>query len=64
MVKALISHHQNHHRFIVIELVFIVIQWDINGIYPLVICYIYIAIENGPVEIVDFAIKNSGSLHS
>ena len=23
-----------------------------NGIYPLVICYI--AIENGPVEIVDF----------
>ena len=30
--------------------------------YPLVICYI--AIENGPVEIVDFPIKNSGSFHS
>ena len=32
------------------------IQWDINGIYPLVICYI--AIENGPVEIVGFPIKS------
>ena len=31
---------------------FIVIQWDINGIYPLV--NIQKAIENGPVEIVDF----------
>ena len=25
-----------------------------NGVYPLVICYV--AIENGPVEIVDFPI--------
>ena len=50
--------------FIVIQLDCIVIQWDINGIYPLVICYIYIAIENGPVEIVDFAIQNSESFHS
>ena len=32
------------------------IQWDINGIYPLV--NIQKAIENGPVEIVDFPIKN------
>ena len=32
------------------------IQRDINGIYPLVICYI--AIENGPVEIVGFHIKS------
>ena len=31
-------------------------------IYPLVICYI--AIENGPVEIVDFPIKHGGSFHS
>ena len=38
------------------------IQRDINGIYPLVICYI--AIENGPVEIVDSPIKNGGSSHS
>ena len=30
--------------------------------YPLVISYI--AIENGPVEIVDFPIKNGGSFHS
>ena len=29
---------------------------DFFDIYPLVICYI--AIENGPVEIVDFPIKN------
>jgi len=29
--------------------------------YPLVICYV--AIENGPVEIVDFPIKNGGSFH-
>ena len=41
---------------------FIVIQWDIRGIYPLVICCI--AIENGPVEIVSFPIKNGGSFHS
>ena len=38
------------------------IPWDINGIYPLVICYI--AIENGPVEIVDLPMKNGGSFHS
>ena len=31
-------------------------------IYPLVICYI--AIENGPVEIVDLPIENGGSFHS
>ena len=30
--------------------------------YPLVICYI--AIENGPVKIVDFPMKNGGSFHS
>ena len=30
--------------------------------YPLVICYI--AIENGPVEIVDLPMKNGGSFHS
>ena len=30
--------------------------------YPLVICYI--AIENGPVEIVSFPIKHGGSFHS
>ena len=30
--------------------------------YPLVICYI--AIENGPVEILDFPMKNGGSVHS
>ena len=35
----------------------IVIQWDIHGIYPLVICYI--AIENGPF-IVDLPIKDGG----
>ena len=29
-----------------------------NGIYPLVICYV--AIEHGPVEIVDFPIENYG----
>ena len=33
---------------------FIVIQWDINGKYPLV--NIQKAMENGPVEIVDFPI--------
>ena len=33
-----------------------------NGIYPLVICYI--AIENGPVEIVDLPIENGGSFYS
>ena len=33
----------------------------INGIYPLVICYI--AIENDPVEIVDFP-SYGGSFHS
>ena len=32
------------------------IQWDIHGIYPLVISYI--AIENGPVEIVSFPIHS------
>ena len=32
------------------------------SIYPLVICYI--AIENGPVEIVDVPIQNGGSFHS
>ena len=36
----------------VIQWDFIGIQWDINGIYPLV--NIHIAIENCPVEIVDF----------
>ena len=30
--------------------------------YPPVICYI--AIENGPVEIVSFSIKHGGSFHS
>jgi hypothetical protein len=30
--------------------------------YPLVICYI--AIENGPVEIVDLPIEHGGSFHS
>ena len=30
--------------------------------YPLVICYI--AIENDPVEIVDFPMKHGGSFHS
>ena len=35
---------------------FIVIQWDINGIYPLVMTNI--AIENGPVEIVDLPINS------
>ena len=30
--------------------------------YPLVICYI--AIENGPVKIVDVPVKNGGSFHS
>ena len=34
---------------------FIVIQWNMNGIYPLVICYIDIAIENG--------YRNSGLSH-
>ena len=34
----------------------------LNGIYPLVMTNI--AIENGPVEIVDFPIKNGGSFHS
>ena len=33
-----------------------------NGDYPLVITYV--AIENGPVEIVDFPMKNGGSFHS
>ena len=33
-----------------------------NGINPLVICYI--AIERGPVEIVDLPIKHGGSFHS
>ena len=33
-----------------------VIQWDINGIYPLV--NKQFAIENGPVEIVDLPIEN------
>ena len=36
--------------------------WFMVNSYPLVICYI--AIENGPVEIVDFPIKNGGSFHS
>ena len=40
---------------------FIVIQWDINGIYPLV--NIQIAMEHGPVEMVDLPIKNGGSFH-
>ena len=31
-------------------------------VYPLVICYI--AIENGPVEIVDFPMKNGWLFHS
>jgi hypothetical protein len=35
---------------------FIVIQWDINGIYPLV--NIEKTIEHGPVEIVDLPIEN------
>ena len=34
--------------------------WDFK-LYPLVICYI--AIENCPVEIVDFPFKNGGSFH-
>ena len=33
-----------------------VIEWDIDGIYPVVIMAI-IAIENGPVEIIDLPIK-------
>ena len=44
-------------------------SWDLwmfippkNAMYPLVISYI--AIENGPVEIVDLPIKNGGSFHS
>ena len=41
---------------IVIQWDIIVIQWDINGTYPLVICYI--AIENGPVEIVSFPMNS------
>ena len=32
------------------------VVWDYNEAYPLVICYI--AIENGPVEIVDLPIEN------
>ena len=39
----------------VIQWDFIGIQWDINGIYPLVICYIAIEMT---IEIVDFPIKN------
>ena len=35
---------------------------DINGIYPLV--NLQKAIENGPVEIVDFPMKHGGSFHS
>ena len=47
----------------VIQWDFIGIQWDINGIYPLVMINIamlcqQLAIENGPFEIVDFPIKN------
>ena len=34
----------------------------ISPVYPLVICYI--AIENGPVEIVDFPINSMVSFHS
>ena len=33
-----------------------------NPMYPLVMTNV--AIENGPVEIVDFPIKNGGSFHS
>ena len=32
-----------------------------NGVYPLVICDI--AIEHGPVEIVDLPIEHGGSFH-
>ena len=32
-----------------------------NALYPLVMTNV--AIENGPVEIVDFPIKNGGSFH-
>jgi len=32
------------------------VVWDYNEAYPLVICFI--AIENGPVEIVDLPIEN------
>ena len=42
-----------------------VIYWDFNGDlmgYPLVICYI--AIENGPVEIVDLPINSMVIFHS
>ena len=35
---------------------FLVIQWDIHGIYPLVMTNV--AIENDPVEIVDFPINS------
>ena len=38
------------------------IQWDINGIYPLVMTNI--AVENGPVEIVDFPIHSMVIFHS
>ena len=42
----------------VIQWDFIGIQWDINGIYPLVMTNI--AIENGPIEIVSFPTKSGG----
>ena len=40
------------------------IQWDIIGIYPLVMTNV--AIENGPfiIFIADLPIKNGGSFHS
>ena len=38
------------------------IRWDINGIYPLV--NIQKAMENGPVEIVDFPINSMVIFHS
>ena len=37
-------------------------MWQMNVSYPLVNCYI--AIENGPDDIVSFPMKNGGSFHS
>ena len=48
-----------NHRFF--ELVNQVQAMFNSKLYPLV--NVYIAMENGPVEIVDFPIKNGGSFH-
>jgi len=46
------------------------VQQDVENLYPigsmvlLPSGYVKIAIENGPVEIVDFPIENGGSFHS